>query len=207
MKPTLKVERVALSSLKLDPKNARKHSERNIQSVFTSLKDHGQVEPLIVRTKNRQIIGGECRYLAMRERLKWTHADVIFLDIGVKEARALSLRLNRTAELAEWDFSILTDDLAYLEKDYDLPELGWLPHESEPLLKADWTPPALTDLPTRGESKPSHTFEEKQTIANAYEACRVANKNSELSDDQCLVLICQAYINAAKPKARVARAR
>jgi ParB-like chromosome segregation protein Spo0J len=148
LKPPIRVEKVLLSSLKLDSRNARRHSERNVDAVVESLKAHGQVEPLVVRTKNRQIIGGECRYLAMRNPLKWTHAYVVFLDISVEDAKSLAIRLNRTAELAEWNNEFLAENIRdLLNKKYDIDTLGWNPQEIKSILEFNEIKNGFSEIP------------------------------------------------------------
>jgi len=45
----LKVKRVAIDSLFFDPSNARKHGQKNMESIKGSLAKFGQVEPLVVQ--------------------------------------------------------------------------------------------------------------------------------------------------------------
>src|ERR1051325_10309124 len=93
----LRVEKARLSSLKFDDQNARHHPERNIAAIKESLLAHGQVAPLLVRKADKSVIAGNGTMEAIHE-LGWTYADVIYLDITEKEARALGLRMNRTAD-------------------------------------------------------------------------------------------------------------
>lgn len=119
----LRIVRVPIDSLTEDPTNARAHGEENLAAVEASLREHGQVEPLVVRKKARRLIGGHGRLAAMR-RLGWTHADVVLLDVDEDEARKLNLRLNRTAELAEWDDEKLGAVLREIDEAARA-DLGW----------------------------------------------------------------------------------
>ena len=47
MGPTLKIRRVPLDSLHLDPANARVHGPENLDAMAASLKRFGQAEPLV----------------------------------------------------------------------------------------------------------------------------------------------------------------
>lgn len=115
----IEVRRVSLSEIHLDPSNARRHPDRNIQTIIGSLKTFGQVEPLVVQKGTGKIIGGNGRYVAMREA-GITEADVYELDIDDPKATALGIALNRTAELAEWDEDVLGRIAASLKDDPEL---------------------------------------------------------------------------------------
>ena len=120
----LTIERCPLDSLMVDPKNARKHDKKNLESIKGSLKRFGQAEPLVVQKSTNRIIGGNGRIEAMKA-LGWTHADCVLLDVDDKKAKALAIALNRTAELADWNLDILSDVLSSLKDDFDLGEIGF----------------------------------------------------------------------------------
>ncbi len=123
--PDLIIESVALSSLKPFKGNARLHDQRNIAAIKASLEDHGQVEPLLVRSDTSEVVGGSGRLAAMKQ-LEWTECKVIRLDIDERESEALNLRLNRTAEFATWDTPRLTEHLADLANvGIEPADLGW----------------------------------------------------------------------------------
>lgn len=95
-----------IDELKFDPQNARLHNERNIKSIMQSLEEFGQHAPLVVRTPDNIVVVGNGRLEAMR-RLGWDTAWVVFVDDDDEQAIRCSLMDNRTAELADWDDSIL----------------------------------------------------------------------------------------------------
>ncbi len=103
---SLTIKRVPLGELHPDPANARSHPQRNLDVIRASLVRFGQAEPLVVQKRTQRVIGGNGRLLAMRA-LGWTHADVVELDLDDLQATALSIALNRTGELAEWDLPSL----------------------------------------------------------------------------------------------------
>jgi len=108
------VEQVLLSDLRGDPKNPRKHDDRNMRAIADSLRLHGQVEPLVVQQSSMMLIAGNGRAAAMKS-LGWTHATVALLDVSDREARELSIRLNRTGELASWNDDVLAQHLKDLD--------------------------------------------------------------------------------------------
>lgn len=109
----LEVVRVALDDLTPDPENPRKHSNRNLEAIRASLKAHGQVAPLVVQKGTGTIIGGNATAASLAA-IGETSAEVVFIECDEAERRQLAVRLNRTAELAEWDTSILGSYLAEL---------------------------------------------------------------------------------------------
>ena len=153
----LKVYRVAIGDLHEDPDNVRTHDKRNIEAIKTSLTKFGQVEPLVVQDKSGLIIGGHGRLQSMKE-LGWIEVDVVRLDIDDAKAKALGLALNRTAELANWDYRGLQTILEGLNAEADgiMDGLGWTPEEIETLCAATWDPPTPEgDLGETGSSGPN----------------------------------------------------
>jgi hypothetical protein len=118
----LQIERVAIASLTLDPKNARLHPERNIAAIEASLARFGQRKPIVV-DKDGVILAGNGTVEAAR-RLGWSEIDVVRTDLAGTEARAYALADNRTAELAEWDLSVLKSTLETFD-DQTLDEIGF----------------------------------------------------------------------------------
>jgi DNA modification methylase len=126
---TLTIRRVPLGDLHLDPANARSHNERNLDAIRASLARFGQAEPLVVQKRSGRVVGGNGRLVAMRA-LGWTHADVVEVDLDDLNATALSIALNRTGELADWDLPTLGRLLESLRAEdaldgvgYELPEV------------------------------------------------------------------------------------
>ena len=121
--------KVPLDSLTEDPNNARVHDARNIDAIKASLTRFGQVEPLVVRKGTSTVVGGNGRIRAMRD-LGWTEAEVREVELTDGEATALGIALNRTAELATWDESILAASLASLETlNFDFADVGFTADE------------------------------------------------------------------------------
>ncbi len=121
----LEVKRVSVDSLQLDPRNARKHDDKNLGAIKGSLTKFGQVEPLVVNKATGVVIGGNGRLEAMRA-MGASEVDVVEVELNETDAKALALALNRTAELAEWDSGVLTDTLRSLkELDFDIDSIGF----------------------------------------------------------------------------------
>lgn len=125
------IQRIPLNDLVHDPKNPRVHDTRNMEGIRRSLGEHGQVEPLVVQAGSMMVVGGNGRLEAMGQ-LGWTHADCVVLELTDTQARRLSITLNRTGELAEWDASVLAqhlDELSSADADFDVEGLGFSDEE------------------------------------------------------------------------------
>jgi len=117
--------KVAIAELSLDPKNARKHSQRNLDAIAASLEKFGQRKPIVV---HRGVVLAGNGTLEAAKTLGWTEIDVAEVpdDWDDETAKAYALADNRTAELAEWDESELAKQLLELQDaDWDITELGF----------------------------------------------------------------------------------
>jgi ParB-like chromosome segregation protein Spo0J len=97
----MKIETVAVTSLRLDGSNARAHPERNLQAICESLERWGQQKP-IVATKGGLVVAGNGTLIAAR-RLGWETVQVIRTDLTGRERRRYAVADNRTGELATWN--------------------------------------------------------------------------------------------------------
>ena len=98
----LKSLAVPLDSLVQDPSNARKHSERNIESIANSLRLFGQRRAIVVQRNGRIVRAGNGTLQAAR-KLGWTEIAAVMVDDDNATAMQFAIADNRTAELAEWD--------------------------------------------------------------------------------------------------------
>ncbi len=133
----MKVEKVKISSLTLDPENARTHSEKNVDAISGSLKQFGQRKPIVVY--DNIVIAGNGTIEAAK-KLGWTDIEITRApaDWTFDQARAFALADNRTGELADWDSTMLANQLLELDAvGYDISEWGFEalspPIDPEPL--------------------------------------------------------------------------
>ena len=101
----LKVEQIAVGDLLFDPSNVRSHSQRNLDAIKGSLTRFGQQKPIIV-DKDNVVRAGNGTLAAVRE-LGWETITVVRSELLGAEMTAFAIADNRTAELAEWDYSQL----------------------------------------------------------------------------------------------------
>ena len=117
--------KIQITQLSLDPKNARKHSQRNLDAIAASLEKFGQRKPIVV---HRGVVLAGNGTLEAAKSLGWTEIDVAEVpdDWDMDTAKAYALADNRTAELAEWDEGELAKQLLELvDNEWDIAELGF----------------------------------------------------------------------------------
>lgn len=112
----MKVTSVSIDSINLDPNNARRHSERNLDAIVASLKEYEQVKPIVVWRGT--VLAGNGTLVAAKH-LGWTKINVVTVpdDWSEEKARAYAIADNRTAELASWDEQVLLDSLRSLPEE------------------------------------------------------------------------------------------
>lgn len=111
--PSLRPLAVPISGLVFDPRNARKHDRKNLDSIKGSLQKFGQYAPIVVQRQGAIIRAGNGRTTAALE-LGWEYIAAVIVDANDADAVAMAIADNWTAELAEWDYEVLLEELASL---------------------------------------------------------------------------------------------
>jgi ParB-like chromosome segregation protein Spo0J len=143
----MKLETWLIADLTADPQNARTHDKRNLDAIATSLTKFGQRKPIVI-TPEGIILAGNGTVQAAKQ-LKWKEVQVTITpkEWDYATARAYALADNRSAELAEWDTSVLASQLVELDSvGWEISDLGFdailqpptdpefLPEDSNPRL-------------------------------------------------------------------------
>lgn len=111
----LKIEYLPVDSLKPYSKNARKHSEKDIQAIINSIEEFGFDDPIGIWSDKNIIVEGHGRLLAAK-RLGMEEVPCIRLDHLTDEQRkAYALAHNKTAELSKWFDELLQAELTDIE--------------------------------------------------------------------------------------------
>jgi hypothetical protein len=111
----LKVEYIPISELKPYGRNARKHSEKDVEKIINSIKEFGFKDPVGIWGDKNTIVEGHGRVIAAK-KLGMKEVPVIRLDDLTDEQRkAYGLAHNKTAELSEWDFDLVDAEIAEIE--------------------------------------------------------------------------------------------
>ena len=115
-------EKIALSKLKPYEKNARTHSEKQIEMLVNSIKEFGFIPPVII-DENNVILAGHGR----AEAAKRVGLDEIpyrrITHLTEEQKKAFILADNKLSDLGGWDFDLLSEELA--EITLDMGEFGF----------------------------------------------------------------------------------
>jgi DNA modification methylase len=107
------VEILEIDAIVLNERNARKHSDHQIARLAEAIEELGFNVPIAVDERSR-ILAGEGRYLAAK-KIGLAHVPVVRLKhLSAAQKRAFAIADNRLAELGEWDFQILSEELSFL---------------------------------------------------------------------------------------------
>lgn len=116
---------VPISSLTLDPTNARKHSDVNLRAIANSLRRFGQRKPIVVQGST--VLAGNGTLEAARS-LGWMEITIVKVpdEWDAQTAKAFAIADNRSAELAEWDEATLGVQLMELtDAGFDIGDIGF----------------------------------------------------------------------------------
>lgn len=128
----MKIERINVAELSLDPSNVRKHDRKNLDAIKASLRKFGQQKPIVVDAKGIVLAGNGT--LTAAKELGWTEIEITRTTLQGVEATAFAIADNRSAELAEWEDSLADVLKSLSEADVDLAQLGFSDSDLDELL-------------------------------------------------------------------------
>jgi DNA modification methylase len=118
---------VSTSALRRNPRNARRHSDRQIAQIAASIQNFGFLVPILADEENT-LIAGHGR-LSAAEQIGITDVPVVRINhLSEAQKRAYALADNRLAELSDWDPELLKleiEELSALELPFDLEITGF----------------------------------------------------------------------------------
>jgi DNA modification methylase len=140
----MKTVTMKVSDLSQDPANARKHDEKNIDSIIASLRRFGQQKPIVIDAS--KVVRAGSGTLEAAKRIGWETIECVETSLKGSDAIAYAIADNRTAELAEWDSDILAAQLSGLLTDDEAlaNAAGFSAEEIEAML-SDLSDPAEID--------------------------------------------------------------
>lgn len=115
---------IPIDSVHPDPSNSRRHPERNLAAITVSLRRYGQRKPIVINRTTGNIEAGSGLWQAMKA-LGWPSIAGIYVTDDVATATGFAIADNRTAELAEWDETILLQHLQALAATDELANIGF----------------------------------------------------------------------------------
>lgn len=129
----MQIEKLSVSSLELDPNNARTHDNANLEAIAGSLEKFGQRKPIVVTHDNVVVAGNGTLTAALSLGWKEISAVRIPKEWDAAQIKAFALADNRTAELADWNSIRLAEQLVELEAfDFDIEAIGFEQTEEKP---------------------------------------------------------------------------
>jgi DNA modification methylase len=123
----LEVTYLRTTSLKLDPRNPRVHSDKQVRQIAQSIESFGFNVPLLIDDQ-QQVIAGHGRLLAAC-KMGWDTVPAIKLSHLTESQRmAFLIADNRLTENSSWDERMLGEELKILSElklDFDLEAIGF----------------------------------------------------------------------------------
>ena len=123
----LKIEYMALKDIHPYERNPRKNDEA-VEYVAKSIQEFGFKIPIIIDEHNT-IVCGHTRYRAVK-KLNYTEVPCIRADdLTPDQIKSFRIIDNKTAEIAEWDFAVLWDEIKSI--DFDFGDFGFSPDPAD----------------------------------------------------------------------------
>lgn len=154
--PGLHVTLRQVSDLKLNRRNARRHTAEQINRIQASIKTFGFVAPIIIGQED-EVLAGEARLKAARAAGLDAVPTISLAHLPADAQRAYMLADNRLAELASWDeraLAIELEDLAGLDLGFSLDAIGFDGGDLERILGAMGDVEVEEDAPPPLQAQP-----------------------------------------------------
>lgn len=131
----LSIEYVGLDTIVPDPRNARKHSKRQLVRLTAGMKEFGVTNPLLIDEKSK-IIAGHAR-LEAAKALRLEKVPCIRLDhLNEAQKTALAIADNKLGDMSHFDPDLLAKQLAELcALDFNIELTGFETAEVDILLE------------------------------------------------------------------------
>ena len=190
-----KVVFLAPDALRPYENNPTLHPAEHIDQIIRSIREFGFTVPVLV-DEDDMILAGHGRQLAALEMKLETIPVIRRAGLSETQKRAYVIADNKIARNAELDWKLISGELLALKDDgFDLTLTGFAPHEFEPLLEADWSPPAEHDNEI-GDPDLHHiavTPAQKLWIDRAAAKVGREMKSEQLALGEVLEIVCRKY--------------
>jgi len=135
------IQDMMIGRVKLNPRNARTHTARQIAQIAKSIRAFGFTNPLLV-SEDAELIAGHGRYEAAKQLGLDTVPVIVVAGLSPARRRALAIADNRIAQNARWNRERLAIEIPELAgllstEGLDVSVLGFEPGDIEPLLTPD----------------------------------------------------------------------
>lgn len=159
----------SIERIKPFEKNARTHSESQVEQIASSMLEFGFTNPILIDEKD-MIIAGHGRLMAAN-RLGLKEVPVIILShLTEDQKRAYCLADNSIALNAGWDEDMLKAELADLkEKNFDLTLTGFSDDELDDFFKEPEPPKPKKSVIKKSQENPVITSAQSKALAGNVE--------------------------------------
>lgn len=130
------LEHVPPQDLKHGPRALRRHPLKQLRAIKKSLVKYRHMRPILI-DRDGVIVDGDA-LVTVACQMKLPHVPVIRIEhLSKEELRQLTIALNRTQELGEWDYAVLAEDFAdilRIDETFDPETLGFETAEFDRIL-------------------------------------------------------------------------
>lgn len=118
--PQIVIQTVRNADVAVNPRNARKHSAKQVAQIAASIQKFGFINPVLINEQG-QLIAGHGRLQAAKELGIQTIPAIRIDHLTLAQQRALAIADNKIALNASWDLEILAEELKVMsELDFEL---------------------------------------------------------------------------------------
>ena len=185
--PELKITMMRIEDLVMGNRRTRRHSSKASKKIRASVLRFGMVRPLLV-TQSGSLIDGHELVEAAKE-LGLGEVPVIFIShLNAAEVKALSIALNKTQELGQWNLDVLQDELSFIlefDCDFDLSVTGFETPELDIILDNDDAntphPDPADELPDNESTEVVSRYGDRFSLGDHFLLCGDATNAEDLS--------------------------
>ena len=124
----LTLENLKIGDIHVYEKNAKTHSERQVQQIIASINQFGFNNPILI-DENNEIIAGHGRFMAAQAMQLETVPTIKLSHLNDTQKRAYRLADNKIAENGGWNMELLSLEIKDIEKicgdDLDIHIIGF----------------------------------------------------------------------------------
>lgn len=126
------LDKINLTELKINPENPRRITNFQLNNLRRSISEYGFIDPIIINSKTKMIIGGHQRFKVLRENnvseayimnlgdISWVFTDDDLEVVDDNYEKGMNISLNKIS--GEWDnekLSRMNINIGELLEDYD----------------------------------------------------------------------------------------
>jgi ParB-like chromosome segregation protein Spo0J len=180
-----------------NPRNWRRHPEPQMAALTDVLAEVGWAGACLYNERTGRLIDGHARRKVALEQGA-ARVPVLVGDWDEAQEATILATLDPLGAMAQADNQRLGELLRELrDGGAALDRLGWPDHKADPILAADWSPPAVEDgdFGSRREDDDEKaaplalTPGQREALNQAAAACREANESPDLTEGECVEFI------------------